>query len=68
MIEEGEGWRKAAYGGNQGPQVGAGLDIYLCDKCDVVKKSGSRLGGSYELGGGMVFKSKEGDEYLAGEK
>ena len=38
---------KAVYGGNQGPQIGSGLDIYISDKCNIHKKSGARLGGSY---------------------
>lgn len=40
---------KAVFGGNKGPQIGSGCDIYISDECHINKESGANIGGSYQL-------------------
>lgn len=54
------------YVGGKGPQIGSGCDIYISDKCNENRESGSNFGGSFELPKGVNFGSKSAQELLGG--
>lgn len=54
--------------GEKGPQIGLGCDIYISNDCNVDGKSGSNLGGSFEVPSNMFYGSREAKQYLCGEE